>query len=430
VPHSSRVGSQITGCSNLYRLTPPRACPRLLLAVAPPTAQMAQTKPGAQWEARFGCRSSVCESRAQSTSRPVPRHHFSDTADARMAYPPKVLEVAAESADDDLLADRAFVAALAGLSEVLVMYDLLSLEPKNIQEMTCVEKDTAPFLSGLAPFEVEGRAPKEGDATCFVRIKCCEYAHILKSKYAARVVEWIDVERVTEKQVCILELTHNPQRPVIVVAFRGSRTTEDWLLVNSNQFHQPLFLPIDEEGGSVEAVGPPRLMHWLKHSRKTCISLGMWKAYDGRKRPIVRKKLAARAMSGSTPPANEGADPRMSPRARVRAAVERLLSSHAASGQRPQLIITGHSMGKWGRRETVQRPRAPSPTAAECGAIPRLCVPLHARARLCVPLHARAPVRPIACAPAPVRPIACARACASHCMRAPVRPGSRARALR
>ena len=43
----------------------------------------------------------------------VPRHHFSDTADARMAYPPKVLEVAAESADDDLLADRAFVAALA-----------------------------------------------------------------------------------------------------------------------------------------------------------------------------------------------------------------------------------------------------------------------------------------------------------------------------
>ena len=311
-----------------------------------------------------------------------------------MALPTQVLEVAAESADDDLLADRAFVAALAGLSEVLVMYDLLSLEPKNIQEMTCVEKDTAPFLSGLAPFEVEGRAPKEGDATCFVRIKCCEYAHILKSKYAARVVEWIDVKRVTEKQVCILELTHNPQRPVIVVAFRGSRTTEDWFLVNSNQFHQPLHLPIDEEGGSVEAVGPPRLMHWLKHSRKTCISLGMWKAYDGRKKPIVRKKLAARAMSGSTPPViegvdppvNGGVDPRMSPRARVRAAVERLLSSHAASGQRPQLIITGHSMGKWGR--------------PECGAIPRLCVPLHvrapvrpiacARARLCVPLHARA----------------------------------------
>jgi len=57
VPHSSRVGSQITGCSNLYRLTPPRACPRLLLAVAPPSAQKARTKPGAQWEARFGCRS-------------------------------------------------------------------------------------------------------------------------------------------------------------------------------------------------------------------------------------------------------------------------------------------------------------------------------------------------------------------------------------
>ena len=324
---------------------------------------------------------------------------------AGMAYPTQVvLEDAAEAAHDDLLADRAFVAALSGLSEVLVMYDLLSLDPKYVQEMTCVEKDTAPFLSGLAPFEVEGRAPKEGDATCFVRIKCCEYAHILKSKYAARVVEWIDVKRVTEKQVCILELTHNPQRPVIVVAFRGSRTTEDWFLVNSNQFHQPLHLPIDEEGGSVEAVGPPRLMHWLKHSRKTCISLGMWKAYDGRKKPIIRKKLAARAMSGSTPPVNEGVDPpvnegvdpRMSPRARVRAAVESLLSSHAASGQRPQLIITGHSMGKWGRRETVQRPRAPSPTAAECGAIPRLCVPLHARAR----------------------------ACASRCMRAPVRPGS------
>ena len=320
-----------------------------------------------------------------------------------MAYPTQVvLEDAAEAAHDDLLADRAFVAALAGLSEVLVMYDLLSLDPKYVQEMTCVEKDTAPFLSGLAPFEVEGRAPKEGDATCFVRIKCCEYAHILKSKYAARVVEWIDVKRVTEKQVCILELTHNPQRPVIVVAFRGSRTTEDWFLVNSNQFHQPLHLPIDEEGGSVEAVGPPRLMHWLKHSRKTCISLGMWKAYDGRKKPIIRKKLAARAMSGSTPPVNEGVDPpvnegvdppvnegvdpRMSPRARVRAAVESLLSSHAASGRRPQLIITGHSMGKWGRRRLCTIPARPH------------------RLRLRVARF---------------------RACASHSMRAPVRPGSR-----
>ena len=304
-----------------------------------------------------------------------------------MAYQTQVvLEDAAEAAHDDLLADRAFVAALAGLSEVLVMYDLLSLDPKYVQEMTCVEKDTAPFLSGLAPFEVEGRAPKEGDATCFVRIKCCEYAHILKSKYAARVVEWIDVKRVTEKQVCILELTHNPQRPVIVVAFRGSRTTEDWFLVNSNQFHQPLHLPIDEEGGSVEAVGPPRLMHWLKHSRKTCISLGMWKAYDGRKKPIIRKKLAARAMSGSTPPVNEGVDPRMSPRARVRAAVESLLSSHAASGRRPQLIITGHSMGKWGRRRLCTIPARPH------------------RLRLRVARF---------------------RACASRSMRAPVRPGSR-----
>ena len=337
-----------------------------------------------------------CE-RTDASFHPVCTHYWESATprgSAGMAYPTQVvLEDAAEAAHDDLLADRAFVAALAGLSEVLVMYDLLSLDPKYVQEMTCVEKDTAPFLSGLAPFEVEGRAPKEGDATCFVRIKCCEYAHILKSKYAARVVEWIDVKRVTEKQVCILELTHNPQRPVIVVAFRGSRTTEDWFLVNSNQFHQPLHLPIDEEGGSVEAVGPPRLMHWLKHSRKTCISLGMWKAYDGRKKPIIRKKLAARAMSGSTPPVkgvdppvNEGVDPRMSPRARVRAAVESLLSSHAASGRRPQLIITGHSMGKWGRRRLCTIPARPH------------------RLRLRVARF---------------------RACASHSMRAPVRPGSR-----
>ena len=255
----------------------------------------------------------------------------------------------AEPVHDDLLADRAFVTALAGLSEFLVMYDLRSLDPKYVREMTCVEMDTAPFLSRVAPFEVEGTAPKKSDPACFVRSKCVEYANILTSKYAARVVEWIDVERVTEKQVCILELTHSHQSPVIVVAFRGSRTLEDWLLVDFNQFHQPLLLPIDQdERRSVEAVGPPRLMHWLKNSKKTCIALGMWKAYDGRKKPIVRKKLAAHATSGSAPPANkEGVDPRMSPRARVRATVERLLLSYAASGKRPQLIITGHSMGMW-----------------------------------------------------------------------------------
>ena len=261
----------------------------------------------------------------------------------------EMVEVAAEPADDDLLADRAFVTALAGLSEFLVMYDLRSLDSKYVREMTCVEMDTAPFLSRLAPFEVEGTAPKEGDPTCFVRSKCVEYANILTSKYAARVVEWIDVERVTEKPVCILELTHSHQTPVIVVAFRGSRILEDWLLVNFNQFHQPLLLPIDQdERRSVEAVGPPRLMHWLKNSKKTCVALGVWKAYDGRRKPIVRKKLAARATSGSAPPANEeGVDPRMSPRARVRVTVERLLLSYAASGKRPQLIITGHSLGMW-----------------------------------------------------------------------------------
>ena len=239
------------------------------------------------------------------------------------------------------------------------MYDLKSLSPKAVETMGCREREVEPLK--LAPFDVDGvkERPWLG-SKCHVRRTCCEWAHSIEKQYSARVLKWIDVGRVTEKQACVLEMRSTEGQPLIVVAFRGSRTTEDWFRTNFNMFHQPLrcsellcVKPTDKSL-SMEAVGVARPMHWLKNSSRTCISAGMWRAYNGRKRPFVRKAKQRAAAAGSdthmqaeealpsfVPPPSSA-----SPRQHVRAVVEHVLQLHAAGGgPRPQLILTGHSMG-------------------------------------------------------------------------------------
>jgi pimeloyl-ACP methyl ester carboxylesterase len=227
----------------------------------------------------------------------------------------------------DLLSDRGFLRDMARLSEGIVMYDLSDGElPHDSAKLT--SREVPAFF---APLKVCGctedkRSPEE----CLVRQHCIRWANSLEGTYDATVVEWIDTAVDMEKPACLVRLSLEAGRTVLVVVFRGSRTTSDWTRTNANLNFRTLPACESPEGAASSRTARSRYMPFLARSRRPCVAAGMWLAYAGRCRRCA-------------------AD--LGPRARVRAALERQLTeacadgSAAKEGRTVDIVLTGHSMG-------------------------------------------------------------------------------------
>ncbi len=231
-----------------------------------------------------------------------------------------------------LLASRRFVRDCARLS-TLVMFDLRAGEqlPLEPEELRARERS-----AWFAPVRSDGWAekPTAHAAKCEVRRQCAEWARSMRSEYDARVIEWCDTGVATEKACAVLELSVAPSLvaeskaaiPVLLVVFRGSKSSADWKRTNFNLKFQPLLpsgastdgnLPWQSVGAGLAARYMPR----LSSSHFACVGAGMWRAYAGR-------------------------DGSGGPRAAVRAVLERRLGECRARGLAPPVVLlTGHSSG-------------------------------------------------------------------------------------
>lgn len=261
---------------------------------------------------------------------------------------------------------RDFLCDLARLAEGLVMCDVTddffgavdgaradddAHCAELVAQMGCREQ-----AAWFAPDSV-GDLKQRADADshfCEVRRRRAEWAVAIKRNYpGARVVRWVDTGVDLEKAALVISLragassragaspSASSERcvssgsgatsvtpasstppvssgppPLIVVVFRGSKSTSDYIRTDAS----PRFIPL----GTPEAYGPDdskaELMPSLGGSSMPCVSRGAWRAYAG-----VRERD------------EEG----VGPRALVRDSVEALLREDPRS----ELVITGHSLG-------------------------------------------------------------------------------------
>lgn len=138
---------------------------------------------------------------------------------------------------------RAVLADLARLTEAAVLYDL----PENVwEEATTGNQPSTPLTSRekavfFAPPSVDGfkeRAVKN-DQKCEVRRRCFKCVKDLCTTYSAEFVAFIDTAKGTEKQALVLRMVLGGQ-PVLLIAFRGSKTRTDWFVTDPNVQFVPL----------------------------------------------------------------------------------------------------------------------------------------------------------------------------------------------
>ena len=153
-------------------------------------------------------------------------------------------------------------------------------------------------------------------------------------KYGLRVLQWIDSAEGLEKQCAILLLPRGcpgDERPVLVVAFRGSKSAKDYARTDVSPFLVPTpwatrastpgrSLDAEEDNDADVDDKAARLMPLLAKSDLPCTTLGLWRAYAG---------TSSRCRLG------------LGPRGRVRRAVESALVLHPSA----RLCVTGHSLG-------------------------------------------------------------------------------------
>jgi len=253
----------------------------------------------------------------------------------------------------DLLRLREFIADLARLAEAIVMYDADESAWAARNSLSSRE-----VTAWFAPTRIGSRTEKPAAKAeqCEVRAQAAEWIAQLKQKYGATLVEWIDTGVGTEKPALVLKmrvvLESEEKRDVVLVAWRGSKTWQDWYYTDFScralrLQHDPkqrawrssatetttvsTTMPAgaaaldDPEAPRLllepeEAAGP-KLIPRLAPDRSVLVAQhGAWRAYGGK---------PGRSREG------------LSPRMRVKLAVERALEESPGA----TLVTTGHSLG-------------------------------------------------------------------------------------
>ena len=276
-----------------------------------------------------------------------------------------------------LLGSRQFVADLAKVAEQLVMDDMtenywLGLDGMDDETALTAGVDALRMRASCRERAAFFAPDKFGDVKCKPASKALEchlrrqranWAVGIHQRYRAKVLEWIDTGEGLEKQAAVLLMRNGCPggRPVLVVAWRGSKSLRDYGITDTSPFFVPLPWPAADGGGTgsgriqpeqgsgsgIGGSGGPespqaqpaegggggggsgspdtprsraRFMPLMSMCPKPCVSLGLWTAYAG-----SRERSAAG----------------LGPRSRVRAAVERALKEEP----RCRVCITGHSLG-------------------------------------------------------------------------------------
>lgn len=252
-----------------------------------------------------------------------------------------------------LLASREFVRDIAWLAEHIVMSDVpddfwndASSSTAPLLQKRLNSREDAPFFAPDKVGDVVARSFDEADQ-CAVRWQRALWTIKFKERYSPCVADFIDTAVGTEKPAVVLLLRPTSQPPIIAVAFRGSKTMQDYFLTDISPKFVPLPLgalaalaakvlaakvtdgaaapppprsPPSPEGPEIDA-NDARLMALLSETNAPlCATLGLWRAYAGEH---------ADTLDSDTP------------RARVRRAVERLLTDYPEA----RLVLTGHSLG-------------------------------------------------------------------------------------
>ena len=182
------------------------------------------------------------------------------------------------------LDDREFLRDLAQLAEGLASFDIA--EGSELGSLAAQELHHR--SKGCARLNGQRERPHHGIA-CPVRYTCSRWASKLKSRYDARVVAFIDGEGMRAKAVTLFELTL-PGAKLLVVVFRSSCTTSDWMSADGSVSFQRL-APVREAVGTcqkygssvnllpLDAYGRPRLMVCDRKANAPCCASGVWAAY-------------------------------------------------------------------------------------------------------------------------------------------------------
>lgn len=247
-------------------------------------------------------------------------------------------------AGSPLLASRLFVRDMARLAEHIVMHDVPD-DFWSAEEATspdCLQsklrsRESAPFFAPDKVGDVVAKSEDEA-GSCAVRWQRAMWAIAFKARYAPCLGDFVDTGIGTEKQAVVLLLRPKDQPLAVVVAFRGSKTLQDYLRTDISPHFVPVPLgalevaeateadptvpplPPSPNGAEIDVTASRFMGVFAGPYAPPCVTLGLWRAYAGEQEST---------MDGNTP------------RARVRRAVERLLVLYPEA----QLVVCGHSLG-------------------------------------------------------------------------------------
>ena len=114
-------------------------------------------------------------------------------------------------------------------------------------------REEAPVWAPDKVGDLARKGEKEA-AACEVRRRRAVWAVDFKRRYQPEVIEWIDTGHKREKPCAVLLLKPRESRggpPLIAVAFRGSKTTQDYFITDAS----PRFVPLPEGATGRRRVG-------------------------------------------------------------------------------------------------------------------------------------------------------------------------------
>jgi hypothetical protein len=220
---------------------------------------------------------------------------------------------------------RQFVADVAIVAEQLIMYDLPTDRTPGLSADASRER-SAPFF----PDRMAEIAEEPNSVNCKLRLQRAKWRSELVERRGMRVAEWVDTAQGTEKAAAVLVWDRGlGGAPTIVVAFRGSKSSNDWLRTNAAfasprrrvvELSESVYQGVRPDGAAASPAEESSRPEREVSLQAAWVPLPLWLAYAG---------VNGRERNGS-------------PRACVRQAVERLLCSMPRS---TQLVVTGHSLG-------------------------------------------------------------------------------------